>query len=175
MIPLLPTAPAVGFDTFAGTVVRDATTLDPTVVRDKRVAVVGDPRRVVWAVPHLAGLASTLKVFQTDGVWVLPIDGRLGRAIDAIAGPVSPTLRWRMVSAVATGNLRRSVRDSWTRRHLRPQASPSARTIVRSSRYYRSLRRRDVALVGWPIASVVPAGIRTADGIEHHVDVILVA
>lgn len=175
MTAMLPSAPADGFDMFAGTVARDAITLDPADVRGKRVAVVGDPRRVVRTVPRLAGLPSTLKVFQTDGVWVLPIDGRLGRAIDAIAGPVPSTLRRRVVAAVATGNLRRSVRDDWTRRHLRPQVRPSATTVVRSSRYYRSLRRRDVTLVGWPIASVVPAGIRTADGIEHHVDVILVA
>lgn len=174
MTALLPTAPRAQFGTFAGTVV-DAGTFDPDAVRGKRVAVVGDPRRAVRVVPRLAGLASSLKVFQTEGVWVLPIDGRLGRAIDTIAGRVPPALRWRVVAAVAAGNLTRSVRDGWTRRHLRPQVSPSATTVVRSSRYYRSLRRGNVALVSWPIASVVPAGIRTADGIEHHLDVILVA
>lgn len=175
MTATLATAPSAAFDTFAGTVARGATTLQPADVRGKRIAVVGDPRRVVRVVPGLAGHASTLKLFQTDGVWVLPIDGRLGRAIDAIAGPVPPTLRRRLVAAVATANLRRSVPDGWTRRHLRPQVRPNRSTVVRSSRYYRCLRRRDVTLVGWPIASVVPAGIRTADGIEHHVDIILVA
>jgi cation diffusion facilitator CzcD-associated flavoprotein CzcO len=167
-----PSAPAARFDSFAGSVVHDGRTLD---VRGKRVAVVGDPRRVVRAVPRLAGHASTLKVFQTEGVWVLPFDGRLGRAIDAIAGPVPRPLRWRVVTACATGNLRRSVPDGWTRRHLGPQVAASPATTIRSSHYYRALRRRDVALIGWPIASVVAGGIRTADGIEHHVDVIVVA
>jgi hypothetical protein len=143
MTALPPSAPAARFDTFAGSVVHDASTLAPAAVRGKRVAVVGDPRRVVRAVPRLAGRASTLKVFQTEGVWVLPFDGRLGRAIDAVAGPVPRALRWRVVTAFAGGNLRRSVRDGWTRRHLRPQVSASPTTVVRSSRYYRSLQRRD--------------------------------
>jgi hypothetical protein len=43
---------------------------------------------------------------------------------------------------------------------------------VTSNRYYAALRRDDVDLVTWPIAGVVAAGIRTADGLEHHVDVI---
>lgn len=168
-------APASPLDAFAGSVLRDATTTDPAAVTDRRVAVIGDPRRVVRAVPQLAGVASTLKVFQTDGVWVLPFDGRLGRLIDAVAGPVPPALRWRVAAAVATCNLRRSVRDGWTRRHLRPQVDAGATTVTRSDRYYRSLRRDDVELIGWPIAGVVSPGIRTADGIEHHVDVIVVA
>jgi cation diffusion facilitator CzcD-associated flavoprotein CzcO len=169
------TRPEAQLDAFAGTVAHDATTVDPAVVTATRVALIGDPRRLVRAAPHLADRASTLKLFQTEGVWVLPFDGRLGRAIDAVVGPVPSTLRWRVAAAVAACNLRRSVRDGWTRRHLQPQISPSSATAVRSSGYYRTLRRSDVELISWPIATVVPAGIRTADGVEHHVDVIVVA
>lgn len=175
MSPAPATTPEGQLDAFAGTVVHDATTVDPAVVTAKRVALVGDPRRLVHAAPHLADRASTLKLFQTEGVWVLPFDGRLGRVIDAVVGPVPPALRWRVAASVAACNLRRSVRDGWTRRHLQPQVSPGTATAVRSSGYYRALRRSNVELIGWPIATVVPAGIRTADGVEHHVDVVVVA
>ena len=172
--PTLERPPTPGLDTFAGTVL-DAVAVQPNTVTGRRIALIGEPRRVVRAVPCLAGHASTVKVFQTDGVWVLPAFGALDARIDAIARFVPPALRWRVAAAVATCNLRRGVRDGWTRRHLAPQVAPGTATTVRSSGYYRSLRSGDVELIVWPIAGVVPAGIRTADGIEHHVDIIVVA
>ncbi len=162
-------------DDFAGAVLHDCLTIDPEALRGKRVALVGDPRRVVRALPRLAGRASTLKVFQTDGVWVLPAYGAVGPALDALAPLMPSTLRWRIVSATATCNLRRGVPDGWTRRHLQPQRHPTKSSTARSDGYFRALRRPDVELVGWPIADIVPSGIRTADGIQHNVDVIVVA
>ncbi len=169
------TRPATpGLDTFAGPVV-DAATVEPATLAGVRVALIGEPRRVAHVVPLLVGHASTIKVFQTDGVWVLPAFGPLGERIDALARFVPPALRWRIAGAVAACHLRRGVPDGWARRHLTPQAPPSTATAVRSSGYYRSLRSGTVELIGWPIAGVVPAGIRTADGIEHRVDAIVVA
>ena len=168
-----PTSPR--YDDFAGAVLRNGATLDPAALDGRRVALVGEPRRVVHCVPHLAGHAAILKVFQTDGVWVLPGIGPFGAVVDSVAGLVPSELRWRVARTAAACNLRLQMPDAWTRRHLAPQADPGATTMVRTGRYYRSLRRDDVELVGWPIASVVPSGIRTADGIEHRVDVIVVA
>ena len=168
-----PSAPR--YDDFAGTLLRNGATLDPTLVAGRHVALVGEPRRVVRCVPHLAGRASILKLFQTDGVWVLPDYGPFGRVLDGMPDLLPSALRWWVAGKAAACNLRLQMPDAWTRRHLAPQADPGATTMVRTGGYYRSLRRDDVELVGWPIANVVPSGVRTADGIEHHVDVIVVA
>ena len=44
-----------------------------------------------------------------------------------------------------------------------------------SSDYYPALQRDNCKLISWPIATLSPAGIRTSDGVEHHVDCIVFA
>lgn len=157
---------------FSGRVIDSSTDVDLSLLDNQRVALVGDPARVVGAVSPAARHASTLKVFQSDGVWVLP---HVGALEDALALLLPVQLRRRLTEVVARGHLRHEIPDAWMRRQLTPTQAPTRATVRRSSRYYRALRLRNVELIGWPIASVVGPGIRTADGIEHHVDVILVA
>ena len=44
-----------------------------------------------------------------------------------------------------------------------------------SSDYYPALQTDNCKLIDWPIATLSPAGIRTSDGIEHHLDAIVFA
>lgn len=44
-----------------------------------------------------------------------------------------------------------------------------------SSDYYPALQRDNCKLIDWPIARISPVGIRTSDGIEHHLDAIVFA
>jgi cation diffusion facilitator CzcD-associated flavoprotein CzcO len=44
-----------------------------------------------------------------------------------------------------------------------------------SSDYYPALQRDNCKLIDWPIATLSPAGIRTSDGVEHHLDAIVFA
>ena len=44
-----------------------------------------------------------------------------------------------------------------------------------SSDYYPALQRDNCKLIDWPIATLSPVGIRTSDGIEHHLDCIVFA
>ena len=44
-----------------------------------------------------------------------------------------------------------------------------------SSDYYPALQRDNCKLIDWPIATISPVGIRTSDGIEHHLDCIVFA
>ena len=102
---------------------------------------------------------------------VLPrLAGRLPGALREMA---SPSLRSSLTVRLAEANRRREVPDGWTRRQLEPPAPPHRRTVVYSDGYYGALRRPEVELITWPIAGIVPAGLRTADGLEHHVDVIV--
>ncbi len=44
-----------------------------------------------------------------------------------------------------------------------------------SSDYYPALQKDNCKLIDWPIATISPVGIRTSDGIEHHLDAIVFA
>jgi cation diffusion facilitator CzcD-associated flavoprotein CzcO len=44
-----------------------------------------------------------------------------------------------------------------------------------SSDYYPALQRDNCKLIDWPIATMSPVGIRTGDGIEHHLDCVVFA
>ncbi|GAD82459.1 NAD(P)/FAD-dependent oxidoreductase [Nocardia asteroides] len=147
---------------FAGREVRYAEFRPRREFTGLRVAIVGSGAAAARLLPGIAAEAARVTVFQTDAVWILP------------RGPVpTATLRrlpQRLVRSAALLNLRVQVRDSWLRHRLTPDAS--AGVAVHGS-YYRTLRLPHCTLVTWPIARLVPAGIRTVDGIEHRVDVIV--
>jgi cation diffusion facilitator CzcD-associated flavoprotein CzcO len=44
-----------------------------------------------------------------------------------------------------------------------------------SSDYYPALQQENCKLIDWPIATLSPVGIRTSDGVEHHLDAIVFA
>lgn len=137
------------------------------------VALIGDPSTVASIAPSIATQTGHLKVFQREGAWVLPA------AIDlvhwSLRRAVPPRTRSQIAVGLARMHLRRHVPNAWRRRQLTPLRRPRRRDLLYSDRYYRTLERPNVTLVTWPIATVVPAGIRTADGLEHHVDAIITA
>jgi cation diffusion facilitator CzcD-associated flavoprotein CzcO len=105
-------------------------------------------------VPRIIRTAAAVKVFQREPAWVLPV--RL---------PVARRVAARL-------NLRVSVRDPWTRRLLTPGRF-GARDVVLSRRYYDALRQPTCTLVAWPVYAVTDDGVRTAEGIEHRVDTLI--
>ena len=68
-----------------------------------------------------------------------------------------------------------TVKDPWLRRQLTPDFSPGCKRMLVSSDYYPALQRDNCKLIDWPIATLSPVGIRTSDGIEHHLDCIVFA
>lgn len=139
-----------------------------------RVALIGDPVELTRLVAPLARHAAHLKVFQREGVWVLPALPPLRTVPGAgvVSRAVPRRLRRKATEGLARLHLHRHVADPWTRRQLTPQQAPTRGTVVGDHGYHRALRRPHVTLVTWPITGIVAIGIRTADGLEHHVDVI---
>jgi cation diffusion facilitator CzcD-associated flavoprotein CzcO len=80
-----------------------------------------------------------------------------------------------LVARLGKAHLRRQVSDPWLRRQLTPDFTPGCKRMLVSSDYYPALQRDNCKLIDWPIATVSPVGIRTSDGIEHHVDCIVFA
>jgi cation diffusion facilitator CzcD-associated flavoprotein CzcO len=188
-----------GLDSYTGTTIHSARwdhSFDP---RGQRVAVIGTGASAVQIIPELVERAATVKVFQRTPGWVLPrldfghpewlrsvfrhVPGAQSAARaawfaghEAVAlGLVWDTLATTAVQTVARATLRAQVRDPWTRRRLTPDFRAGCKRMLMSSDYYPALQADNCTLVTWPIATLSPDGIRTADGIEHQVDAIVFA
>jgi cation diffusion facilitator CzcD-associated flavoprotein CzcO len=104
-------------------------------------------------VPTVVETARSVKVFQEEPVWVVPVPLPLRR--------------------LARLHLRLGVKDPWTRRLLTPGRFGRHDMVV-SSAYYDALQQQNCKLVAWPVYAIVDEGVRTAEGIEHRVDVLVV-
>jgi cation diffusion facilitator CzcD-associated flavoprotein CzcO len=123
----------------------------------ERVAVLADGDEAARIVPTLLRTAASVKLFQREPTWVLPV---------AVPVPVVGRLAARL-------NLRASITDPWTRRLLTPRQFGRS-DVALSRRYYRALRHPRCTLVAWPVYAITDQGIRTAEGIEHRVDTVVV-
>lgn len=141
---------------FAGEVIRD----DRWRQHDfhgQRVAVIAPGREAARIVPVVAATARAVKVFQEDPDWISPTP-----------------LPGRVAAVAARVHLRRAVRDPWRRRLLTPGRF-HRRPAAAGAGYYEALAQPHCVLVTWPVYAVVADGVRTAEGIEHRVDCIVVA
>jgi cation diffusion facilitator CzcD-associated flavoprotein CzcO len=165
----------------------------------KRVAVIGTGASAVQIIPELVKRAGFVKVFQRTPGWVLPrLDAATPPAVQALFAKVPATqqlarqvLFWgheatatamvwntpltSLVARLGQAHIRAQVKDPWLRRQLTPDFAPGCKRMLISSDYYPALQRDNCKLIDWPIATVSPDGIRTSDGIEHHLDCIVFA
>ncbi len=165
----------------------------------KRVAVIGTGASAIQIIPELVKQADFVKVFQRTPCWVLPrLDAPTPPAVQALFTKVpaaqqlarqalfwgheasATALVWNtpltsLVARLGRAHLRREVKDPWLRRQLTPDFAPGCKRMLVSSDYYAALQRDNCKLIDWPIATLSPVGIRTADGIEHHLDCIVFA
>ncbi len=187
-----------GQDRFAGPIVHTAD-WDPALdLTGKRVAVIGTGASAVQLVPAVAGVAERVTVFQRTPHWVLPkpnraIGARERRLLSRVPGlralyrnfafwthevPVAGFLHPRLLRVLrwaALRTLRRQVPDPVLRAKLVPEYTIGCKRILLTSDYYPALCRPDVELVTAGIAEFEPGGVRTADGVLHEADVIVLA
>lgn len=165
----------------------------------KRVGVIGTGASAIQIVPELVKQAGFVKVFQRTPGWVLPrLDVATPSAVQAVFAKVpaaqhlarqalfwgheasATALVWNspltsLVARLGRAHLRLTVKDPWLRRQLTPDFTPGCKRMLMSSNYYPALQRDNCKLIDWPIATLSPIGIRTSDGIEHHLDCIVFA
>lgn len=196
--PFTPSIP--GLDTFDGDVVHTARWDDDIAVAGRRVAVIGSGSTGVQVVSALQPDSAQLTQFVRTPQWVLwapmglrqpsPVAALLGRLPAAhralydvllwgsgiLADVVTrPSWRRSLVQALARLSLRAQVRDPAMRRELTPDYEPLCKRQVLSGSYYRAIRARNVELVTDEIAQVTRGGIRTTDGCERAIDLIVFA
>ena len=188
-----------GVDSYEGKVIHSARWDHDYDFTGKRVAVIGTGASAVQIIPELVKQADFVKVFQRTAGWVLPrMDLPIPAAAQELFAKVPATqqlarqaLYWGhevsatamvwdtpltgLVARLGRAHLRRQVKDPWLRRQLTPDFTPGCKRMLVSSDYYPALQRDNCKLIDWPIATISPVGIRTSDGIEHHLDAIVFA
>jgi cation diffusion facilitator CzcD-associated flavoprotein CzcO len=194
-------APAAlpGLESFEGPSFHSSRWDDDVELAGRRVAVVGTGASAIQLVPEIADEVEQLHVFQRSAPWVvpkndreysklerrlfrrLPVLQRLSRRRQFLAHEV---LGWavtrgqrvkRFAEAQMLKRLEREVADPELRERVTPRYPIGCKRILISDEWYWTLQRPDVELVTDAVTEVGPDGIVTADGVERHVDVIILA
>ncbi|WP_324193464.1 flavin-containing monooxygenase [Nocardia otitidiscaviarum] len=194
-----PHVPAIpGLDSFTGTVMHSARWDHDVELTGKHVGVIGTGSTGTQLVSALAGQVPRVVLFQRTPQWILPTVNReysaaakaVYRRVPALGrlayggnraafalfsrGLVRPGPVRRLVQWVVARNLR-SVRDPDLRRRLTPDYQAMCKRLVVSDRFYAAVQRADVDLVTAGIDRILPDGVRTTDGAEHRLDILVLA
>ncbi len=188
-----------GLETFEGHKIHSARWDHDYDFAGKRVAVVGTGASAVQIIPELVKQAAHVKVFQRTAGWVLPRPDftapewqkELFRRVPAAQTALRQALYWghesmalgliwnspltALVERIGRAHLQHQVKDGWLRRQLTPNFRIGCKRVLVSNDYYPALQKENCKLITWPIATLAPTGIRTAEGIEHQVDCIVFA
>jgi cation diffusion facilitator CzcD-associated flavoprotein CzcO len=188
-----------GIDTYRGRKIHSARWDHDYDFGGKRVAVIGTGASAIQIIPELVKQAEFVKVFQRTPGWVLPrwdiatppVVQTVFTKVPAAQQLARQALFWgheasatalvwntpltSLVARLGRLHLHRQVKDPWLRRQLTPDFAPGCKRMLVSSDYYPALQRDNCKLIDWPIATLSPAGIRTSDGVEHHLDCIVFA
>jgi len=196
-VPSVPDLP--GLDRFAGTVFHSAAWDHGHDLAGERVAVVGTGASAVQIVPRIQPEVGRLLLFQRTPAWVLPHGDRpipvwkraLYRRVPALQRLVRAGIYWSRellvlalckdprwiepVRRMAARHLERQVPDPALRARLTPTFAPGCKRLLLSDDYYPALGAPNAEVVTAPIREVGERAIRTADGVEHEVDTIVLA
>jgi cation diffusion facilitator CzcD-associated flavoprotein CzcO len=169
----------------------------------RRVALIGNGSTGVQITKALAPRCREFKLFQRTPQWVLPLGNheyrrstrRLLRNLPALnrlwgrlsyrfyqriaegtfgTAVIRPGWQRDLLSAICRLNLRR-VRDPELRARLTPGDKPMCKRMIVAGGFYDEFERDGIDLVDAPIDHVTERGIVTGDGVEHEVDVIVLA
>lgn len=198
-----PKPPAIeGLEDFRGATVHTARWDHDLALGGQRVAVIGTGASAVQLIPSIAPEVRSLTVFQRTPIWCLPkldtpLPGLLRTALKRIPGAkgVLRALSQSYVEltfplaahyagvlplpkageAIAKHHLRQQVTDPLLRGKLTPSYSLGCKRPSFSNHYLRAFNRANVTLETAPIERVTATGVRTTDGTEHPVDVLVLA
>jgi cyclohexanone monooxygenase len=186
-----------GIEDFAGlTVHSGAWPEDGLDLTGKAVAVIGSAASAVQMIPEIAAQASRLDVYQRTANWVFPRDDTPYTEQELEERRRDPSIALALraeffafferlltyadteliadLEAQGRRNLEQ-VRDPEVREKLRPRLPFGAQRPLNSDHFYPTFNLEHVTLVTDPIAEITTHGVRTADGEERPVDVLVLA
>lgn len=195
-----PNWPAIpGLDQFTGPVIHSQQWPDQLALAGKRVAVIGSGASAIQFVPQIATSVARLDLYQRTPQWILPKPDRpiagwkqllyhyfpparlatrlalftlLETRLPAFARlpSLSAFHRWK-----AKRFLARQVSDPELVAKLSPDYAMGCKRVLMSNDFYPALQRPNVELITERIDSVSADGIRTTEGHERPVDLIILA
>jgi cation diffusion facilitator CzcD-associated flavoprotein CzcO len=189
-----------GLDTFAGAAFHSARWDHSVPIDGARLGVIGTGSSGVQIVGATVDRVAHLTLFQRTAQWILPQNNRpyteeekarfrsdpeavaelyrkLSETFSGFANAVvdADSPQMKAVEEMCRVNLETSVRDPELRERLRPNYRAACKRLVVSDNFYEAIQRPNAELVTSPIERVEPAGVRTADGRLHELDVLVLA
>ena len=199
-VPKKPDIP--GVESFAGQTIHTARWDPDADLAGKRVGVIGTGASAVQLIPEVAPDVEHLTVFQRTPIWCLPkfdspspprSAGRCGGspALSAPRGcsarPSSSSRSRSRPTSSSRFRLATALRGQGSRLHPRAGGDPELQEKLTPryglgckrpsfhNTYLSTFNRENVDLETDPIAEITERGIRTADGTEHELDVLVLA
>ncbi|QBS42859.1 NAD(P)/FAD-dependent oxidoreductase [Nocardia sp. CS682] len=193
--PAMPNIP--GIDTFAGPAFHSAEWDHDVELSGKRIACIGTGASAIQYIPRIQPEAAHLTLFQRSAAWVLPkFDTEYSTTHKAVFKYLPPTRLaerfaiWSLfevlalaltdipamktpVIALADRHRAKQVPDADLRAKLTPDYAAGCKRGLFSNEYFPALAQPNVTVETTAIEAITPTGIRTADGVEHEVDVIV--
>ncbi|WP_069162253.1 flavin-containing monooxygenase [Nocardia altamirensis] len=193
--PAMPNIP--GIDTFAGPAFHSAEWDHNVELTGKRIACIGTGASAIQYIPRLQPTAAHLTLFQRSAAWVLPkFDTEYSGMHKAVFKYLPPTRLaerfaiWSIfevlalaltdipamktpVIALADRHRDKQVPDPGLRAKLTPDYAAGCKRGLFSNEYFPALAQPNVTVETTAIEAITPTGIRTADGVDHEVDVIV--
>ncbi len=189
-----------GIETFKGAMFHTAEWDHSVNLDGKRVGIIGTGSTAAQVIPEVAKVAGKLSVFQRTPQWLLPLGNTdvSEREKDRLRRNPAKLQRLRkfymwgisqlltkavtghkaqnaLFSAICKLNLRFSVRDPELRRKLTPDYKVGCKRIIVNTTFYPAIQRDNVELVTDGIEAITENGIRTRDGREHALDVLILS
>ncbi|WP_153414868.1 flavin-containing monooxygenase, partial [Nocardia macrotermitis] len=193
--PALPNIP--GIDTFTGAAFHSAEWDHDVDLAGKRIACIGTGASAIQYIPAIQPETAHLTLFQRSAAWVLPKFDTEYTAFHHALFRYFPPSRWaerfsiwlffevmalaltdipgikRPVIGIADRHRAQAVSDPELRAKLTPDYAAGCKRGLFSNEYFPALSQPNVTVETTAIEAVTPTGIRTADGVEHEVDVII--
>lgn len=194
-IPLIPEVP--GIDEFAGAAFHSAQWDHTVDISGKRVAVIGTGASAIQIVPAIVDDVAELQLYQRTPAWVMPRPNNafpqwmrnVFRRVPGVRALLRAGIYWihegvgfamtkqprllKIGELMGTWNIKRSIKDPELQRKLTPHYRAGCKRILNSDTYYRGIANPKTSVITERIERVTPAGIVTADGVEHPVDVLV--
>lgn len=189
-----------GIDTFAGSSFHSARWDHDVPLDGRRVGVIGTGSTAVQITSALVPRVERFHLFQRTAQWVYPSPNPAYSDDERAAFRADPEAYERFVQKLRISMIERvvsavtevdspqhaeverlcrehlaTVRDPDLRRRLTPTYRAMCKRLVVSGDFYEAIQQPHAHLVTDPITRVEPAGVRTADGTLHELDVLVLA